>query len=78
MPETTTFLDEEHRIASEADATRLVVRTTDDSGQLISERWYVLTLPRPGDLPEPSVSPRRLLLAMLIGVILGVALGWLL
>lgn len=40
MPEIRVFLDDDHRVVPEVEATRMVVRTTDAQGELVAEHWF--------------------------------------
>lgn len=74
MPDSTLFLDDDHQIVPEHEATRMVVHTTDAAGETVREEWFTLQpVPR-----EPVARPdRRFLTGVVVGVLAGVVIGWL-
>ena len=74
MPESTRFLDDDHQIVPEHEATRMVVHTTDAAGETVREEWFTLQpVPRQPDARTND----RFLVGVVVGVLAGAVLGWL-
>ena len=73
MPLRSIFLDDDHRIVPEHLASRMVETTTDENGVVLSEKWSILEAPR----DEGSASSSTPILELLLAGLVGAVLGWL-